>query len=59
MTSMGDFRSLMQVAKDAQLLRRRRGDNVNGIGNSQGPACGRADPVHADILIAGDQGELL
>src|SRR6266700_3270338 len=56
---MGDCRSLMQVAKDAQLLRRRRGDNVNGIGNSQGPACGRADPLHTDILIAGDQGELL
>jgi hypothetical protein len=30
---MGDFRSLMQVAKDAQLVRGRRRNDVHGVGN--------------------------
>jgi hypothetical protein len=44
----------MQVAKDAQLVRGRGCHNVDGIGNCQWPAGGRADPVYTDILIAGD-----
>jgi len=48
---MGDFRSLMQVAKDAQLVRGRRRDNIDGVGNRQWPACCCADPVHTDILV--------
>src|SRR5205823_4704263 len=58
-TCMGDFGSLVQVAKDAQLVRGRRRNNVDGVGNCQWPACGRADSVHTDILIAGDESELL
>jgi hypothetical protein len=30
---MGDFRSLMQVAKDAQLVRGRRRNDLDGVGN--------------------------
>jgi hypothetical protein len=30
---VGDFRSLMQVAKDAQLVRGWRRNNVDGVGN--------------------------
>src|SRR6266403_4385090 len=51
-TCMGDLRSLMQVAKDAQLVRGRRRNDLDDFGNCQWPACGGADPLHADILIA-------
>src|SRR6266566_5303197 len=32
-TCIGDLRSLMQVAKDAQLVRGRRRNDVHGVGN--------------------------
>jgi hypothetical protein len=37
--SMRDIRSLVQVAKNAQLVCGGRCDNVDDIGNCQWPAC--------------------
>src|SRR5205814_7930274 len=51
--SMRDIRSLVQVAKNAQLVCGGRCDNVDDIGNCQWPACCRTDLVHTDVLIAG------
>jgi hypothetical protein len=56
---MSDFRSLMQVAKHAELIRGRRCDNVDVISNCQWPACGLADLVYTDILIASHQSQFL
>src|SRR5215467_9229830 len=56
---MSNFRSLMQVAKHAKLIRGRRCDNVDLIGNCEWPACGLADFVYTDILIASYQSQLL
>src|SRR5215472_17657179 len=56
---MSNFRSLMQVAKHSKLIRGRRCDNVDLIGNCERPACGLADLVYTDILIASHQSEFL
>src|SRR5262245_59842624 len=56
---MSNFRSLVQVAKQAELVRGRRCDNVDVIGNCEWPACGLADFVHTNILIASHESELL
>src|SRR5262249_15370590 len=56
---MSNFRSLMQVAKHAELIRGRRCDNVDVIGNCEWPTCGLADFVYTDILIASHESQLL
>src|SRR5690348_11779887 len=57
--SMSNFRSLIQVAKHAQLIRGRRCDDANVIGNCEWPTCSLADFVYTDILIASYQSQLL
>ena len=49
----------MQVAKHAELIRGRRCDNVDVIGNCEWPTCGLADFVYTDILIASHESQLL
>src|SRR5262245_20752270 len=56
---MRDIRSLVQVAKNAQLVCGGRCDNVDDIGNCQWPACGLADFIHTNILIASHQSQFL
>ena len=58
-TGMSDFRSLMQVAKHAELIRGGWCDDVDDIGNCKSPTCGLADFVYTDILIASHESQLL
>lgn len=55
---MCNFRSLLQVAEHAKLIRGRRCDNVDVIGNCEWPTCGLADFVYTDILIASHESQL-
>src|SRR5262245_11792518 len=56
---MSNLRSLMQVAKHAELICGRACDNVDVIGNREWPACGLADFIYTDIFIASHQSQFL
>src|SRR5262245_38741064 len=56
---MSNLRSLMQVAKHAELICGRACDSVDVIGNREWPACGLADFIYTDIFIASHQSQFL